>query len=338
VFFERDGLVYRSDRTFRDDEHVLLVIQRILRPLGRRVDQLEPMIDARLLDGSRVNAAIPPAARHGPSLTIRKFSRNIPSGADLVRLGALTLDSLQFLAACVRARLNILVSGGTGTGKTTLLSLLADFIPPTERVITIEDPAELQIKHEDWISLETRPASIEGKGQIVQRDLLKNALRMRPDRIILGECRAGEAFDMLQAMNTGHDGSLTTVHANTPRDALARVENMVLMAGLDLPIQAVREQIASSIHLIVQLSRFRDGSRRITQITEICGIQEAAILMQDIFELRSNDRGRNGELVATGLRPRCINRLNEAGEHLTPEIFGFPDDIMAISSGSGGRR
>src|ERR687886_270286 len=238
VYFERNGVIRRADTAFRDDSHVLNIIDKILRPVSRRLDDSSPMVDARLPDGSRVNAVIPPLAVHGPSLTIRKFSRELLAADDLVRLGTLGRSTLDFLSACVRARANILVSGGTGTGKTTLLNLLSAFIPSHERIVTIEDPAELQIKHEDWVSLETRPPNIEGKGQVLQRDLVKNALRMRPDRIIVGECRGGEAFDMLQAMNTGHDGSLTTIHANSPRDALSRIENMVLMA-VELPISAI---------------------------------------------------------------------------------------------------
>src|SRR5947209_618088 len=278
VYFERKGIIHRADASFRDDSHVLNIIDKILRPVSRRLDDSSPMVDARLPDGSRVNAVIPPLAVHGPSLTIRKFSRELLAADDLVRLGTLGRSTLDFLSACVRARANILVAGGTGTGKTTLLNLLSAFIPPSERIVTIEDPAELQVKHEDWVSLETRPPNIEGKGQVLQRDLVKNALRMRPDRIIVGECRGGEAFDMLQAMNTGHDGSLTTIHANSPRDALARIENMVLMA-VDLPISAIREQIASGVNLLVHISRLQDGSRRVTHISEIVGLQGNVISM-----------------------------------------------------------
>ncbi|HEY1296583.1 MAG TPA: CpaF family protein, partial [Chloroflexota bacterium] len=285
VYFERNGIIHRAETTFRDDTHVLNIIDKILRPVSRRLDDSSPMVDARLPDGSRVNAVIPPLAVHGPSLTIRKFSRELLASDDLVRLGTLGRSMLDFLGACVRARGNILVSGGTGTGKTTLLNLLSSYIPSHERIVTIEDPAELQVKHEDWVSLETRPPNIEGKGQVVQRDLVKNALRMRPDRIIVGECRGGEAFDMLQAMNTGHDGSLTTIHANSPRDALSRIENMVLMA-VELPITAIREQIASGINLLVHLSRLPDGSRRVTHVTEIVGMQAGVVSMHDIFEFQ----------------------------------------------------
>src|SRR6266542_3987 len=264
------------------------------------------MVDARLPDGSRVNAVIPPLSVHGPSLTIRKFSRELLAAEDLIRFGTLSRATLDFLAACVRVRTNIVVSGGTGTGKTTMLNLLSAYIPDSERIVTIEDPAELQIKHEDWVSLETRPPNIESKGQVIQRALVKNALRMRPDRIIVGECRAGEAFDMLQAMNTGHDGSLTTVHANSPRDALSRIENMVLMA-VDLPIQAIREQVASAINVIVQITRMQDGSRKVTHISEIVGMQGTVISMHDLFAFQGRgvdaDGRVHGQLQPTGLRP-----------------------------------
>jgi pilus assembly protein CpaF len=324
VYFERNGIIQRADTTFRDDSHVLNIIDKILRPVSRRLDDSSPMVDARLPDGSRVNAVIPPLAVHGPSLTIRKFSRELLAAEDLVRLGTLGRTTLDFLAACVRARGNILVSGGTGTGKTTLLNLLSAYIPAHERIVTIEDPAELQVKHEDWVSLETRPPNIEGKGQILQRDLVKNALRMRPDRIIVGECRGGEAFDMLQAMNTGHDGSLTTIHSNSPRDALSRIENMVLMA-VELPISAIREQIASGINLLVHLSRLQDGSRRVTHVTEIVGIQGGIISMHDIFEFQGrgvDGQGRIvGQLQATGLRPHFLDRLGQFGENVPLEWF-----------------
>jgi pilus assembly protein CpaF len=324
VYFERDGLIQRADTSFRDDPHILNIIDKILRPVSRRLDDSSPMVDARLPDGSRVNAVIPPLAVHGPSLTIRKFSRELLSAGDLVRLGTLSRPTLDFLSASVRARANIVVSGGTGTGKTTLLNLLSAFIPPRERIVTIEDPAELQIKQDDWVSLETRPPNIEGKGQVQQRDLVKNALRMRPDRIIVGECRAGEAFDMLQAMNTGHDGSLTTVHANSPRDALARIENMVLMA-VELPIGAIREQIAAGINLLVHLTRLQDGSRRVTHISEIVGMQGNVISMHDIFEFQGRGvdaQGRvMGQLAPTGLRPHLLDRLTQFGEHLPVETF-----------------
>jgi pilus assembly protein CpaF len=324
VYFERNGIIYRADTAFRDDSHVLNIIDKILRPVSRRLDDSSPMVDARLPDGSRVNAVIPPLAVHGPSLTIRKFSRELLAADDLVRLGTLGRSTLDFLSACVRARANILVSGGTGTGKTTLLNLLSAFIPSHERIVTIEDPAELQIKHEDWVSLETRPPNIEGKGQVVQRDLVKNALRMRPDRIIVGECRGGEAFDMLQAMNTGHDGSLSTIHANSPRDALSRIENMVLMA-VELPIGAIREQIASGINLLVHLSRMQDGSRRVTHVTEIVGMQSGVVSMHDIFEFQGRGVDAQGQIVGhlqpTGLRPHFLDRLTQYGEQVPIEWF-----------------
>jgi pilus assembly protein CpaF len=300
------------------------IIDKILRPVSRRLDDSSPMVDARLPDGSRVNAVIPPLAVHGPSLTIRKFSRELLSAADLVRLGTLGRATVEFLAACVRVRANIVISGGTGTGKTTLLNLLSEHIGRSERIVTIEDPAELQIHHDNWVSLETRPPNIEGKGQVVQRDLVKNALRMRPDRIIVGECRAGEAFDMLQAMNTGHDGSLTTIHANSPRDALSRIENMVLMA-VDLPVNAIREQIASGINLVVHLSLLQDGSRRVTQISEIVGMQGSVVSMHDIFEFQGRGVDPSGRVVGqlqpTGLRPHLLDRLHQFGEHIPLEMF-----------------
>jgi pilus assembly protein CpaF len=324
VFFERGGIITRSDTTFRDDAHVLNTIDKILRPVSRRLDDSSPMVDARLPDGSRVNAVVPPLAVRGPALTIRKFSRELLASEDLVRLGTLSKPTLEFLAACVRVRANILVSGGTGTGKTTLLNLLSAYIPTHERIVSIEDPAELQIKHDDWVSLETRPPNIEGKGNVMQRDLVKNALRMRPDRILIGECRAGEAFDMLQAMNTGHDGSLTTVHANSPRDALARIENMVLMA-VELPVSAIREQIASGINLVVHLARLQDGSRRVTHITEIVGLQGSVVSMHNIFEFQGRGVDSHGRILgllqATGLRPHILERFTQFGEHAPIEMF-----------------
>jgi pilus assembly protein CpaF len=324
VFYERAGALHLSDVRFRNDQHIMHVIDKILRPLGRRVDESSPMVDARLPDGSRVNAIVPPLAVKGPSLTIRKFSRDLLGPEDLIRLGTLTRQTVDLLAACVRARLNILVAGGTGTGKTTLLNALSEFIPAGERLVSIEDPAELQIKHIDWVSLETRPPNLEGRGEIGQRELVRNALRMRPDRIVVGECRGGEAFDMLQAMNTGHDGSLTTVHANTPRDALARVENMVLMA-VDLPLQAVREQVASGINLLVQISRHQDGSRQVTCISEVVGMQGPIVTLQDIFVFDHQgiaaDGTVQGALKPTGMRPHFMDRLQQHGEHLPIETF-----------------
>jgi len=324
VFCERAGSVQLTDYRFRNDEHILHVVDKILRPLGRRLDESSPMVDARLPDGSRVNVIIPPLAVQGPSVTIRKFSRDLLETNDLIRLGTLTRQTVDFLAACVRTRLNILVAGGTGTGKTTLLNVLSDFIPARERLVSIEDPAELQIKHIDWVSLETRPPNLEGRGAITQRELVRNALRMRPDRIIVGECRGGEAFDMLQAMHTGHDGSLTTVHANTPRDALARVENMVMMA-VDMPMQAVREQVASGINLLIQIARQQDGSRRVTHISDVVGMQGTIITLQDLFVFQHQGFGPDGSvqgaLQATGLRPHFMDRLAQYGEHLPIETF-----------------
>ena len=325
VFFERAGKLHRSDREFRDDDHVMRVIEKIVSPLGRRVDESSPMVDARLPDGSRVNAIIPPLAIHGPSLTIRKFAKKRLTDQDLIRIGTLTPGMAEFLRGCVASKLNVLVSGGTGSGKTTFLNILSNYIPNDERIVTIEDPAELQIPQDNWVSLETRPANIEGRGQVAQRDLVKNALRMRPDRIIVGECRGGEAFDMLQAMNTGHDGSLTTIHANTPRDALSRIENMVLMANLDLPVRAIREQIASAIHLVIQLSRMTDGSRRITYVTEIVGMEQDVITMHDIFTFEQrgiDEHGKViGEITPSGIRPICAEKLERHGYPLPAEIF-----------------
>jgi pilus assembly protein CpaF len=319
VYYERAGRLHAADVAFRDNAHVLQIVDRMLWPIGRRIDYASPMVDARLPDGSRLNAIISPLSVHGPAVTIRKFSRQFLCAEDLVAHGSLSESAVTFLAACVRGRLNILVSGGTGTGKTTLLNILSGFVPAHERIITIEDPAELQINHRDRVCLETRPPNIEGKGEVVQRDLLKNALRMRPDRIIVGECRGAESFDMLQAMNTGHDGSLTTVHANSPRDALARIQNMVLMA-VDLPVGAIREQIVSGIQLVVHLARQQDGSRKVTQISEVLPFREEAVTMQELFTLQVGQRGQS-ELVSTGLPPHFIDRLRLAGESLPADLF-----------------
>jgi pilus assembly protein CpaF len=294
-------------------------------PINRRIDESSPMVYARLPDGSRVNAIIPPLSVDGPTVTIRKFSRDPFTVADLVSFGTLIPEMVDFLQACIRTRLNIIVSGGTGSGKTTLLNVVSSFIPSTERVVTIEDPCELQMRQRHLIRLETRPPNVEGKGQVIQRDLLRNALRMRPDRIIVGEVRAGEAFDMLQAMNTGHDGSLTTVHANAPRDAIARVENMVLMAGLDLPVRAIREQVASALDLIVHVSRLSDGKRRVTHVTEVVGMEGQTVTLQDVFLFQQTGvdaRGKVlGQVISTGLRPRFIDRFESAGIHLPADIF-----------------
>jgi len=296
-----------------------------------------------LPDGSRVNAIIPPLAVKGPSLTIRKFSRELLDVDDLVRLGTLTRPAVAVLSACVRSRLNVLVSGGTGTGKTTLLNVLSRFIPPRERLVSIEDPAELQLKHIDWVSLETRPPNLEGRGAIAQRELVRNALRMRPDRIIVGECRGGEAFDMLQAMNTGHDGSLSTIHSNSPRDALSRVETMVLMAGYDLPVRAIREQVSSALECIIHLERLEDGSRRVTSVTEVQGMESDVITMQELFKFQIDEVRRDGNIVgglrATGLRPTFLQKFEKRGIALPLGLFQAhqPEFGAAAAAGTAGR-
>jgi pilus assembly protein CpaF len=327
VYVERGGLLYLTDAIFRDEAHIMRIIDRIVSPLGRRIDESSPMVDARLPDGSRVNAVIPPLAVDSPTVTIRRFSKDPLTVEKLIEFGTLTPELATFLKACVEARINMVVAGGTGSGKTTLLNILSGFIPARERIVTIEDPCELQLRQPHVVRLETRPANIEGKGEVTQRQLVKNALRMRPDRIIVGEVRTGEAFDMLQAMNTGHDGSLTTAHANTPRDALSRIENMVLMANLELPVRAIREQIASAINMIVQVARLRDGSRRVTHVTEVVGMEGEMITLQDIFLFRQqgvNQQGRViGTLVPTGLRPRCIDRFEQEGIFLPPDLFAM---------------
>lgn len=325
VYVEKKGRLVKTNVHFKDEDHVMHVIERIVAPLGRRIDESMPMVDARLPDGSRVNAIIPPLALNGPTITIRKFSRDPFQVEDLVRFGTLTEQMAQFLEACVKSRLNIVVSGGTGSGKTTTLNVLSSFIPSGERIVTIEDAAELQLRQEHVITLESRPPNIEGKGAITIRDLVRNALRMRPDRIVVGEVRSGEALDMLQAMNTGHDGSLTTGHANSPRDLLARLETMVLMAGMELPIRAIREQIASAIDLIIHQSRLRDGSRRITHITEVQGMEGDVIILQDLFHFRQTGVDSKGtvlgEFQSTGIRPKFIDRIEAAGFKLPPRIF-----------------
>ena len=325
VYFERAGVLYLSDKVFKDANHIMRVIEKITAPLNRRIDERSPMVDARLPVGSRVNAIIPPLAIDSPVVTIRKFSKEPYQVDDLIRFGTLTPEIVEVLKACITMRLNIIVAGGTGTGKTTLLNVLSSFIPPTERVVSIEDPAELQLRQRHVVRLETRPANIEDEGQITQRELVKNALRMRPDRILVGEVRGGEAFDMLQAMNTGHDGSLTTVHANSPRDALSRVENMVLMAGLDLPAKAIREQVASAIDLIVHITRMKDGSRRVTHVTEIAGMESDVVTMQDIFLFQARGQDEFGRLMGsirpTGLRPKFSERFEQYGVHLPANLF-----------------
>jgi pilus assembly protein CpaF len=327
VYIERDGKLELTNVTFQNDEHVMKIIQRIIAPIGRRVDESSPMVDARLADGSRVNAIIPPLSLVGPVITIRKFSATPYTVDDLVRFGTATPEMFEFLEACVKARLNIFVSGGTGSGKTTMLNILSSFIPDDERIVTIEDAAELQLRQEHVVTLEARPSNIEGKGAIPIRELVRNALRMRPDRIIVGECRSAEALDMLQAMNTGHDGSMSTGHANTPRDMLSRLETMVLMAGMDLPLRAIREQISSAVDLIVHQNRLKDGTRKITNITEVQGMEGDVIVMQDVFVFEQtgmNEGKIEGRLKPTGIRPHFVERFEVAGIHLPPNVFGSP--------------
>src|SRR5436309_10058434 len=325
VFVERGGMLERVAATFQDDKHLLRVIDRIVSGVGRRVDDSSPMVDARLSDGSRVNAIIPPLAVDGPLLSIRRFPAERLRADDLVTLRALTRPMLEFLAHCVRSRMNGLISGGTGAGKTTLLNVLSGFIGDRERIVTIEDAAELQLHQEHVARLETRPPNVEGKGAIRQRQLVINALRMRPDRIVVGEVRGEEALAMLQAMNTGHDGSLTTVHANTPRDALYRLDTMVAMANLNLPERAIRQQVASAVHLIIQVTRLADGSRRVTAITELTGMEGDVITLQDLFVFErtgmSADKKVCGRFRATGIRPKCSERLAASGIHLPAEMF-----------------
>ncbi|MCB9099299.1 MAG: CpaF family protein [Anaerolineales bacterium] len=325
VFVERKGKIVSSRVQFESNEHVLKVIDRIVSPLGRRIDESSPLVDARLPDGSRVNAIIPPLALNGPTLTIRKFEKDPLTIDDLVRFGSITSEVAEFLKACVISRLNVVVSGGTGSGKTTLLNILSSFIPSDERIITVENAAELQLRQEHVVTLESRPPNIEGKGEVTIRDLVVNTLRMRPDRIVVGECRSGETLDMLQAMNTGHEGSLTTAHANSPRDTLSRLETMCLMAGMDLPIRAIREQIASAVDLIVHQSRMRDGSRKIIHVTEVQGMEGDVIVMSDIFAFEQQGIENGvivGRLKATGIRPKFIDQIEASGIHLPANIFG----------------
>jgi pilus assembly protein CpaF len=325
VFVERGGKLERVTATFQDDQHLLRVIDRIVSAVGRRIDDSSPMVDARLADGSRVNAIIPPLAVDGPILSIRRFPAERLKAEDLVTLRTLTQPMLDFLAHCVRSKLNCLISGGTGAGKTTLLNVLSSYIGPRERVVTIEDAAELQLRQEHVARLETRPPNVEGKGAIKQRQLLINALRMRPDRIVVGEVRGDEALDMLQAMNTGHDGSLTTVHANTPRDSLSRIETMIAMGNTNLPERAMRQQIASAIQVVVQQTRMSDGTRKVTSIAEITGMEGDIITMQEIFNFEKVGITQEGKVVgrfrATGVRPKCAERLKTAGVHLPADMF-----------------
>lgn len=326
VYIERKGKLHRVPITFEGNDHVMRVIDRIVAPLGRRIDESSPYVDARLPDGSRVNAVIPPISLVGPTLTIRKFSKNPITIEQLIQFGSITNESVQFLKACVEARLNVLISGGTGSGKTTLLNVMSSFIPDDERIITIENAAELQLRQEHVVTLESRPPNIEGRGEITIRDLVINSLRMRPERIIVGECRGGETLDMLQAMNTGHDGSMTTAHANSPRDALSRVETMCLMAGMDLPVRAIREQVASAIDVICQQERMRDGTRKVVSITEVSGMEGDIITMTDIFNFEQTgvDAGKIvGRLRPTGMRPKFMEQIEAAGINLPPSIFGI---------------
>lgn len=333
IFVEQGGkLARRTDINFEDNDHVLRIIDRIVAPLGRRIDESSPMVDARLPDGSRVNAVIPPIALNGPTLTIRVFSKKPITMDNLIEWGTVTPEAAEFLKAIVQAKSNVVVAGGTGSGKTTLLNILSGFIPEGERIITIENAAELQLHQEHVITLESRPPNVEGRGEISIGDLVINSLRMRPDRIVVGECRGGESLDMLQAMNTGHEGSMTTAHANTPRDTLSRLETMCLMAGMDLPVRAIREQVSSAVDFIVQQSRLRDGSRKIISISEIQGMEGDVITLSEIFRFEQTglENGRViGRLRPTGLRPKCMNQIAEAGIMLPPSIFGI---------GSKGRR
>ena len=327
IYVERDGLLFRSEAFFDGEPHLRRIIDRIVTRVGRRIDESSPLVDARLEDGSRVNAIIPPLSVSGSTLTIRKFSRNALSIEDLARLGTMTPEMAELLQACVQARLNILVSGGTGTGKTTLLNVLSSFIPQSERIISIEDSVELQLQQDHVVRLESRPANVEGRGEVGIRDLVRNALRMRPDRIVVGEVRGAEALDMLQAMNTGHDGSLSTVHSNSPRDCLARLETLVMMAGIELPLRAIREQVSSAVDLIVHLSRLRDGTRRITAVTEVHGMEGQTITLQDVYlfdySAGVDHTGRFlGRTIPTGVRPAFTERFEELGIHVSPTAFG----------------
>ncbi|MBN2555325.1 MAG: CpaF family protein [Anaerolineales bacterium] len=328
IYIERAGKIHRQPASFETDDHLMRIIDRIVAPLGRRIDESSPYVDARLADGSRVNAVIPPISLVGPVLTIRKFSRNPITVEQLIGYGTITEEAVEFLKACVIARINAVISGGTGSGKTTMLNVLSQYIPIDERIVTIENAAELQLRQEHVVTLESRPPNIEGRGQVTIQNLVVNSLRMRPDRIIVGEIRAGEALDMLQAMNTGHEGSMTTAHSNSPRDTLARIETMTLMAGTDLPIRAIREQVASAIELVVHLERMRDGTRKVTRIAEIQGMEGDVITMTDIFSFEQTgfEDGRViGRLRPTGLRPRFIDKVEASGIHLPASIFGVGD-------------
>jgi len=333
VLVEREGKLYDTDVRFQDDRHLLKVIDRIVSGVGRRIDDSSPMVDARLSDGSRMNAVIPPLAVDGPHLSIRKFKTDVLSAADLIRMGTLTQPLVKLLEGVVKARLNVLISGGTGAGKTTLLNVLSSFIPPSERIVTVEDSAELQLRQPRVVRLETRPPNLEGQGAVNQRALVINALRMRPDRIVVGEVRSSEAIDMLQAMNTGHDGSLTTLHSNSPRDALNRLETMVAMANLNLPERAVRQQVASAIHVVVQLARFSDGKRRLTCLSEIVGMEGDVITMQDVFRFEQEGISEAGDVIGqlrpTGIRPKFVERLRAHGLSFPASMFS---DIQRASA------
>ena len=325
IFVERKGKIIKTENEFRNDKHVMHIIDKIISPLGRRVDESSPLVDARLPDGSRVNIIIPPLAVKGPSITIRKFSKDPLTTNDLITFGALNGDIAEFLRLCVKGRINVLVSGGTGSGKTTLLNVLSSYIPEDERIVTIEDAAEVQLQQAHVVTLESRPANIEGNGRITIRDLVVNSLRMRPDRIIVGEVRGGEALDMLQAMNTGHDGSLTTIHANSPRDSLSRLETMVMMSGVELPSRAIREQVASAIDLIIQVERMVDGSRKVTKISEIIGLEGEVVTLQDIFlfhQMGFDEHGNvKGKHKATGIMPGFMEKIKAHGENIPPSLF-----------------
>jgi pilus assembly protein CpaF len=339
VYVEKRGILQKSDVVFDDDNHVLQIIDRIILPLGRRVDADSPTVDARLPDGSRVNAVIRPVAIDGPSITIRKFSKEKLDINALIDFGSITEKMAEFIRACVLAHLNIIISGGTGSGKTTLLNVLSSFIPENERIITVEDAAELQLQQDHVLRMETKPSNVEGQGAVTIRDLVRNSLRMRPDRIVVGEVRGGEALDMLQAMNTGHDGSLTTLHANSPRDALARLETLVLMAGMDLPLKVVRQQIASAVDLIVQQTRLKDGTRKVTAITEVAGMEGDTVVLTDIFKFEQTGVTTEGEVLGdlkpTGIRPLFSPRLEAAGFKLSADVFGVN---VAEMLGRGQRR
>jgi len=342
IYVEKSGKLTLTTVNFSNDMQLRRVIERIVGRIGRRIDESSPMVDARLPDGSRVNAIIPPLAVDGPSLTIRKFTADSYTVDDLVAFRSLTRESGMLLEACVRGRLNILVAGGTGSGKTTLLNVLSSFIPDDERIVTMEDAVELKLRQHHVVRLESRPANIEGKGAIQIRDLMKNALRMRPDRVVVGECRGGEALDMLQAMNTGHDGSLSTLHANSPRDVLSRLETMVLMAGMDLPVRAIREQVASAVDLIVQVARLKDGSRRVTHITEVVGMEGDIITLSDIYTMPElgplDETGKfTGTIVPTGLRPLFADKLADHGVELPADIFGRADGLGFLETRGGSR-